>query len=444
MTPASSETRIAGSKVKGLNCPGCGAALQIRGFEHTLTVVCPQCLAVLDAKDPNLRILQEFKDRTRIQLLIPLGARGNWGGTAYEVIGFQRRTVKSGGEYYSWAEYLLFNPYKGFRYLTEYNGHWNDVRTLHALPKSGGLNILRSKPEVHYGGVNYTHFSTAQAKTTYVLGEFPWQVRRGESVVAKDYIAPPKILSSESTTAETVWSAGEYVKGEEIWKAFQLPGSPPRPVGVYLNQPSPVGESSKELWRLYWTFLLIAFALLLAGHVFSRNEEVFHDSYRFTPGNQPQASFVTPVFELKGRPTNVEISTKTDLSNNWAYFNYALINEETGQAYDFGREVSYYNGRDSDGSWSEGSAGDTATLAAIPSGRYYLRVEPEMEPHARSMDYEIRVRRDVPRSSYFWLVAFLLLIPPALTTFRRFAFEGQRWQESDYAPATSSSSGDDD
>ena len=72
MTPASSTTRLAGSTIKGLNCPNCGGALQIRGFEHTLTVVCPQCLSVLDAKDPNLQVLQKFEAKARIIPLIPL------------------------------------------------------------------------------------------------------------------------------------------------------------------------------------------------------------------------------------------------------------------------------------------------------------------------------------------------------------------------------------
>jgi hypothetical protein len=433
MTPASSTTRIAGSTIKGLNCPNCGGALQIRGFEHTLTVVCPQCLSVLDAKDPNLQVLQKFEAKTRIIPLIPLGHRGLWQGTVYEVIGFQQRTTEAGGTLYSWREYLLFNPYKGFRYFTEYNGHWNDVRTLRALPKPGFA--FSAKPHMQFAGTSYTHFATAQAATTYVLGEFPWQVRRGECVAAKDYVAPPKILSSESTPSETTWSIGEYVNGAEIWQAFKLPGAPPRPIGVYLNQPNPLVEKSKALWRLYRTFLLIAFAILLAGYVFSRNEEVLRERHSFRAGVQTEASYVTPVFELKGRPTNVEISTKTDLSNNWTYFNYALINADTGQAYDFGREVSYYSGRDSDGSWTEGSSGDTATIPNVASGRYYLRVEPEMAPNSRSVDYEIRVRRDVPRASWFWLVALLLLIPPLWTTFRRISFESQRWRESDYAPA---------
>jgi hypothetical protein len=441
MTPASSGARLAGSTVKGLNCPGCGGSLTVRGFEHTLTVVCPGCLSILDAKDPNLQILQKFKDKTRVTLLIPLGSRGSWQGTVYEVIGYQQRTIGSGTERYSWSEYLLFNPYKGFRYLTEYNGHWNDVRTLRALPRPGFS--FGTKPRVQYAGTTFTHFTTAQAATTYVLGEFPWQVRRGESVVAKDYIAPPRILSSESTTSETTWSLGEYVAGADIWRAFKLQGAPPKPSGVFANQPSPLVQKSKELWRLSWTFLLIAFAITLAGYVFARNEQVFSDNYHFGAGARSEASFVTLPFELKGRTTNVEISTKTGLSNNWAYFNYALINDETGQAYDFGREVSYYTGRDSDGSWSEGSASDTVTIPNIPAGHYYLRVEPEFAPGTSRLDYSITVRRDVPRSAWFWLILILLLIPPLVVTIRRFSFEGRRWSESDYAPTGSSSGGDD-
>ena len=51
------------------------------------------------------------------------------------------------------------------------------------------------------------------------------------------------------------------------------------------------------------------------------------------------------------------------------------------------------------------------------------------------MNYEIVVRRDVPRSSLFWLVLPFLLIPPIFSTFRSVSFESRRWQESDYAPS---------
>jgi len=71
-----------------------------------------------------------------------------------------------------------------------------------------------------------------------------------------------------------------------------------------------------------------------------------------------------------------------------------------------------------------------------------LRVEPEMAPGVSRLDYSITVRRGVPVPGWFLLISFFLLIPPLFTTFRRFSFERQRWQESDYAPVASS--GDDD
>ena len=163
--------------MKSLNCPSCGAALTVRSFSHAVTIVCDSCHSILDAQDPKLKILQKFQVATdEDPPLIPLGTRGKIRGTDYEVIGFQRRTIHVDGIAYSWHEYVLFNPFKGFRYLTEYDGHWNDVSMLKALPIcSPGASTL------NYLGETYKHFQTARAGTTFVLGEFPWQVRVGES-----------------------------------------------------------------------------------------------------------------------------------------------------------------------------------------------------------------------------------------------------------------------
>jgi ribosomal protein S27AE len=122
-------------QVKSFNCPNCGAPVVIRGFATTLSVVCGNCHSILDAKDPNFAVLQRFQAAERIQPLIPLGTRGKIRGDPYEVIGFQVRTITAEGVDYSWEEYLLFNPYKGFRYLTQYQGHWNDTTVLRTLPE---------------------------------------------------------------------------------------------------------------------------------------------------------------------------------------------------------------------------------------------------------------------------------------------------------------------
>src|SRR5215470_6926068 len=98
------------AKAKALSCPNCGGPVELRGFAHTLTVVCPQCLSVLDATTPEVEILQTFQAKQRVQPQIPLGTRGKIGDTQYEVIGFQVREVSGDEEVFHWDEYLLFNP----------------------------------------------------------------------------------------------------------------------------------------------------------------------------------------------------------------------------------------------------------------------------------------------------------------------------------------------
>jgi hypothetical protein len=430
---------MAAVQAKSISCPNCGGPVQLRGFAHTLSVVCPQCLSVLDASTPEVQILQKFQGKTQVKPTIPLGTRGKIGDTQYEIVGFQVRQVDTGNDSYSWDEYLLFNPYQGFRYLTEYNGHWNFVQVQTALPEK---LRARGKPAMRFGGATYLAFDSMEASTAYVLGEFPWKVQRGESVVCGDFVAPPAMLSSEATRGEITWSRAEYMTGAQVWQAFKLPGSPPPAYGIFANQPSPYGASVASSWST-WVWLNVALAALVFLFMnLAPGRTAFSDHYAYSQGATSLRSdnaFVTPAFQLDGRDSNVELSIHTDLDNNWAYFNFALINDKTGQAFDFAREVSYYH--DSDG--SEGSRNNSVIIPSVPSGQYYLRVEPEMDRGSPFMRYELELRRNVPNYGFFGLAALLLLIPPAFTTFRRGSFEAARWRESDYAPSTSSS-GDDD
>src|ERR1017187_9511269 len=185
-------------QVQTLACPNCGAPLTVRSMGRAVTIVCGHCHSILDAKDPQLKILQRFEAATGGESpLIPLGSRGKWRGALYEAIGFQVRSMEADGLTYSWSEYVLFNPYKGFRYLTEYNGHWNDVTVCKEVPVLDPR--LESMPfaVVNYLDEHYKHFQTCEAQTTFVLGEFPWQVSVGENSTVTDFIHPPRVLSRE-------------------------------------------------------------------------------------------------------------------------------------------------------------------------------------------------------------------------------------------------------
>src|SRR5207245_11591470 len=165
---------------------------------------------------------------------------------------------------YPWHEYVLFNPYKGFRYLSEYNGHWNDICICKEPPMVGGGMFSSSSNAANYLGEVYKHFQTADADTDFVLGEFPWQVRVGEHAVVTDFVHPPRILSSEKMANEVTWSIGEYMYGREIWECFKLPGTPPEPMGIFANQPSPVTTNVTGVWITFAAFAVFLLALMAA------------------------------------------------------------------------------------------------------------------------------------------------------------------------------------
>lgn len=418
--------------VRSLSCPNCGGTVTIRSFGQAINVVCGSCHSILDAQDPKVQILQQFQAAMKFDPLIPMGTRGKLRGTAYEVIGFQRRQIESDGEIYTWGEYVLFNPFKGFRYLTEYNGHWNDVAPLRTLPIMSGLRNI----SVVLLGQTYKHFQTAQAKTVFVIGEFPWQVRVGETVTVMDYVAPPRVLSSETTgDNEVTWSLGEYISGADIWKTFSLPGKPPQAVGVYENQPSPLTATVKAVWRTCGLLLVGAVLLFIIHTALAKDKVVFSNSYTFDTYNLAgEHSFITNSFEFSGsRAAPVKVATSANVDNNWIYLNYALVNEDTGQTYDFGREISYYSGYDSDGSWSEGSRNDSVVVPSVPPGHYFLRIEPERDRNPGRITYSVTITHDYPVSYWFLIAVGLLIVPAILITWRSINFEHMRWQESDHA-----------
>jgi DNA-directed RNA polymerase subunit RPC12/RpoP len=412
---------------RGFNCSNCGAPVELRALQHARAVACTSCGSILDPRDPNLRVLQKARSKESITPDIPLGTRGTWHGQPWEVIGFQRRSIEVDGIRYSWDEYVLFNPYRGFRYLSRYEGHWNDIRTVRELPEPIGAG---KRPTIRYQGETYAHFQSATARTDFVLGEFPWRVRLGDEVKVSDYNAPPYLLSSETTDDETTWSLGRYTDAQRIWQAFSVPGSPRTPSGVFANQPNPYKERASRSYRTLGLLLALFLVLVVGRLVTAAREQLLAARYTYQPKDQ-NAAFVTEPFAVRA-PGTVEITLSADLTNAWIDFDLALINTDSGVAWNVERELSYYSGTDSDGAWSEGSRERRVLLPRIPAGEYYLRVEPEGEATSQPVSYVIQVRRDVPSLLPYGVALLLLVAPSIAATARSSSFERRRMQESDY------------
>lgn len=413
---------------RGFNCGNCGAAVELRALHHAQAVVCTSCGAILDPRDPNVHILQTAQLKERIRPEIPLGSRGTWHDQPWEVIGFQRRSIEVEAVRYSWDEYLLFNPYRGFRYLSNYEGHWNDIRTVRELPEALHYS---GPPRARYRGDTYQHFQNATARTDFVLGEFPWRVRVGDSVEVDDYISPPQMLSSERTEQETTWSLGVYTDARQIWKAFGVVGVPRKPSGIFANQPSPYRARLRSALLTFMGLGAVLLALLAFRVLTADRERVFTGKYVFQP-NTPESSFVTEPFTL-ARAGTIAITVRADrLRNAWLDFDLALVNADAGAAWNVTREVSYYSGSDSDGPWSEDERQRDVLLPRVPAGQYYLRVEPEGGGIAAEVPYTIQVRRDMPLLLPYGIAALVLLGPVIVIGLLSQSFERRRLQEGDY------------
>ena len=355
--------------MQGFNCANCGAAVELRALSQTRAVACTSCGAVIDARDRNVTILQTAAARQSISPLIPLGSRGEWAGQPHDVIGFQQRSVTVEGERYAWDEYVLFNPYVGFRYLTEYNGHWNDVTTVRELPVAGQRRGAR-------GHAPRRRCSSRTSSTRPHAPTSSSASSRGACRSARRW--PPTTTSSRPTCCR---ARAPTTSGPGRAAPTPTRGRSGRPSSCRARRPDAdrrVRQPAQSLRREVAGALA---RLPLAGRARGRPAAV-PDDHRGRARRSSREQFTLPAGRCRSRRSSrspstlasdgtVDVEITTSLSNSWLGFDLALINLETGDAHNIDTEVSYYSGVEGGESWSEGST--TATMvAAAPAGRAVL------------------------------------------------------------------------
>lgn len=441
---------------KQLACPNCGGSLELRAPDQTQRIGCPYCAHLISVQQGDLRVLGKLAGKPK--LAIPLGSVGRFVDGELTVIGYMQRSAQIGSTWYPFDEYLLHAPAVGFRWLVCSDGHWSYVQPI--APGAVEVSPLR------YDGVSFATYQRAPLRVDVVVGEFYWQVAAGELVVAEDAIAPPAMLSSETSKTEQSWSLSSYLAPRAVQAAFAREGREPLvlppPVGVAPNQPYPLHGAVRVG--------VISLALLAVAGVVSaattanvkRHDETFQIENRNKQAILPTAQPLAPLpgsdpaqveappgvafsrpFQLEAGQ-NIAIEMTAPLVDAWLYAAVDLVNEDTGSVVTFDANLEYYSGTTDGESWSEGSQYARQVLAAMDAGRYVLRVEGTHDG-AMPVPFSVSVRQDVFRGAYWLYAAGFLALPLLLLALHGWSFKKKRWENSSiHNPALTGEPADDD
>ncbi|MES2956978.1 MAG: DUF4178 domain-containing protein [Pseudomonadota bacterium] len=211
---------------RGLACPSCGTALEIK-LADTKSIVCHQCRAVVDVSQGLGGDLAHYAQGTPqaegAEPLLPLGAGATLalGGPAkpWQVVGYAERCEIADDpedERVFWREYLLYSRGEGFAFLVDAQDGWS-----YAIPITGAPQL--SGDTARWRGDSYRKLYSYTGAITYVLGEFYWKLERGERTTNTDYASGNKRLNREQAGSEVTWSAGQAMDASAIAAAFKLP-----------------------------------------------------------------------------------------------------------------------------------------------------------------------------------------------------------------------------
>lgn len=271
----------------------------------------------------------------------------------------------------------------------------------------------------------------------YAAGEFDWDVVN-EHINARELIAPPCMLVRENQGKSGDWFLATYNTPSEVAEAFKIKRNVlPTRFGVGANQPAAFERQFNGLMMVTTFTVILMFAILWAFNFNKPEKEVFHENYipqRDSAGwgGGSYKTINTGSFKVDG-PTALNVELRSDVSNEWMEVPITLINDKTGQFYDFSKAIEFYHGYEDGESWTEGSRDANAVLSNIPSGYYHLSIEPASDGRGDE-GLEVVITQNTILWSNFFIFLLLIAVYPIFQFVRRAYFDRQRWSNSDYSP----------
>ncbi|MEP2470137.1 MAG: DUF4178 domain-containing protein [Paracoccaceae bacterium] len=363
---------MTGATLRAVNCTSCGAGLDILGGGRVKIQVCPYCGSALDVQK-DFRVVAQYRDLTRPETPLNPGDSGIMDGIEFIVIGTIGWVETYNNVSWTWVDHQVFSPTHGYCWITyEDSGHLTVSRKSRRYPNrwltSVGVETSEQRPAIWLDGTRYAYYETSTAEINFLEGSFNWTPALGQSTTTVTLIAEGEMISlsqnAENTEREVIKS--RMMRDDEL-RSFGLAGQPN-------SSRHPLATPPR--WK-HHTFAMGASAAFAAVAGFCAMTYYGNSGNLLASTNSVDlASLPLELnFDVPASANLLTVSLSSNVNNGWAYFDLELEADEDELTQIGGAEVSYYFGRDTDGSWTEGSQRETFSFPAPLEGPHTLWIE---------------------------------------------------------------------
>lgn len=275
---------------KALDCPNCGASIEVRNAPKAKSVVCGTCTSQIDLTKPGFEVLGQLgPGREPPQGPLHLGLQGTIDGKAHEIIG--RVRFREDEESF-WDEWLLLSEDGAYRWLSEEPGAGWALHEPFVPDQPITPADLRQGAHVTVGGKRLLVRERSRARIVHVEGELTWRARVGDRIEYADASLGSHAYAFEWSEDEFEAYTARSVPRGVLWRWFSLQQAQP--------EAAPHSERAARLRRAAGALFvgaLVAFGLVLVAPLV-RSEVARSDGRTAVPREQLAGSLSLAELEL--------------------------------------------------------------------------------------------------------------------------------------------------
>ena len=343
-------------------CPACESENKLDLTFPVEEYVCQTCSHLIDVA--GNKQIKHLKVPTE-NVVLDVGQKGKIGGEEYTVVAI---IVKRYGNNIFWREYYLKDSKGNDAFLSESDGHWVFLVTIHPDDFKGKSSKVRM-----YAGRNYRWYENSPCSIYAAAGFFDEHLDFNLATY-KEYVNGTRMISQETVGKKNQYFYGVHISKHDVKRAFKI-AHMPYYTGVGIVQP--YYFDIKQAINIFCIAALLICLFQLYVYTSRTNETVFAQTINFTDVRDKE--MVSSSFTLSGGSAPLKVNAFSGVDNSWANIQLSLVNENTNEVVYTSRDIEQYHGYEDGESWSEGSQSEDFNLCGVSSGQYHFLISAEKD-----------------------------------------------------------------